>query len=375
MKHDTPLKKRFHTMIRTAGTPVPTHEFPYPLAAQPQPGAAIADGILEAIGNTPLIQLNRYLDRPDVTLYAKLESQNPGGSAKDRPARQMLLEAIRSGQVNQETTVIESSSGNMGIGLAQACRYHGLRFICVVDPRAQAQNLAIIRALGGEIEQVTSPVDGDFLAARLARVDQLLRQHPNSFWPNQYANHENPKAHQLGTVREIDEALGGQLDYLFVATSSTGTIQGCRDYLRANGRKTEVVAVDAVGSVLFGGLAGPRVIPGLGAGREPALARDQTFASVRRVTDFDCVVGCRRAAAREAMLVGGSAGGVLEAIRISQNQLASRTCVAILHDSGSRYLDTVFNDQWVQQEIGVSAEELERLAAGQEAVSEHDLVP
>ena len=341
-----------------------------PLLVSPSPKKApAADGILEAIGSTPLIQLSRYLDRTDVTLYAKLESQNPGGSAKDRPAAQMLREVMAAGKVNTDTTIIESSSGNMGIGLAQACRYHGLRFVCVVDPRAQKQNLSIIRALGGEIDLVTTPVDGDFLAARLARVCYLLENTTNSYWPNQYANSENPKAHELGTIREIDESLDGNLDYLFVATSSTGTIQGCRNYLRSRNRKTQVVAVDAMGSVLFGGTAGRRMIPGLGAGREPALARHQVFNHIHRVSDLDCVVGCRRAAATEAMLIGGSAGGVLEAVRARQHSLAGKTCAAILHDSGTRYLDTIFNDEWVQKEIHVTTEELDRLANTPKSVS------
>lgn len=356
-------------MIDTVGelTAAPTF---HPLPEKGSPCAPeIAQGVLEAIGATPLVQLTRYLDRSDIKLYAKLESHNPGGSAKDRPALQMLREAIESGKVNGATTIIESSSGNMGIGLAQACRYYGLRFVCVVDPRAQAQNLSIIRALGGETELVAKPLEGDFLAARLARVSQLLETIPNSYWPNQYANTENPKAHELGTVREIDDALAGKVDYLFVATSSTGTIQGCRNYLRARGRKTQVVAVDACGSVLFGGTAGRRMIPGLGAGREPALARHQSFQHVHRVTDLDCVVGCRRAAAKEAMLVGGSSGGVLEAIRSAQDPLAGKTCVAILHDSGTRYLDTVFNDQWVQQELGVSTKDLARMVGAKKAAS------
>ncbi len=330
-------------------------------SSAPSGDARVANGVLEVIGKTPLVELSRYLDRRDVRLYAKLESHNPGGSAKDRPALQMLQKAIAAGKVDSNTTIIESSSGNMGIGLAQACRYYGLRFICVVDPRAQSQNLSIIRALGGDIDLVDTPLEGDFLKARIARVQHLLVEVPNSYWPDQYSNVENPKAHELGTIREIDECLDGQLDYLFVATSSTGTIQGCRNYLRSLGRNTEVVAVDAVGSVLFGGTAGPRLIPGLGAGREPALARKQSFQHVHRVTDLDCVIGCRRAAEREAILVGGSAGGVLESIRSLQESLANKTCAAILHDSGTRYLETIFNDDWVQRELGVTSEMLKQI--------------
>ncbi len=324
------------------------------------PELDVADGVLNAIGNTPLIRLHRYLDNPAVELYAKLEAANPGGSAKDRPAKAMLEHALACGEIGPQTTVIESSSGNMGIGLAQACRYYNLRFICVVDPNAQPQNLLMMKALGAEIETVTEPLDGGYLAARIARVTQLLKETPGGYWPNQYANRQNPLAHQQATIQEVVEALGGELDYLFVATSSTGTAQGCRDYLRQQQIPARVVAVDAYGSVLFGGKPGRRRIPGLGAGREPLLARGQRFDRVERVADIDCVTGCRRAALREALLVGGSAGGVLEVVRSMQDSLTGARCAAILHDSGARYMDTVFNDQWVQQKLGVTPQELAR---------------
>ncbi len=305
--------------------------------------------------------MDRYLDRADVSLLVKLESANPGGSAKDRPAKQMIEDALATGQIHAGSLIVESSSGNMGIGLAQVCRYHGLRFRCVVDPNAQSQNVAIMRTLGAEIDVVREPVAGDFLTARLNRVRWHLEHTPQAFWPNQYANEQNPLAHQLGTIREIDAAVDGQMDYLFVATSSTGTARGCRDFLRTNGRGTKVVAVDAVGSVLFGGTAGKRLIPGLGAGQESPLARGQRFDDVGRVNDLDCVIGCRRMALREACLVGGSAGGVLEWIWQHQHHLAGKTCVALLHDSGTRYLDTVFDDAWVEQNLGCAPEELQRL--------------
>ncbi|WP_442509276.1 2,3-diaminopropionate biosynthesis protein SbnA [Novipirellula sp. SH528] len=321
-----------------------------------------AKNVLDAIGNTPLIQLSRYLDVADVTLFAKLEASNPGGSAKDRPAHEMIRQAIERGEIDHNTTVIESSSGNMGIGLAQVCRYYGMRFICVVDPRAQHQNIEIMQALGAEIDLVDQPLEGDFLAARLARVCYLLETTPDSYWPNQYSNPANPLSHRIGTVREIDEALGGHLDYLFVATSSTGAAQGCRDFLRSMNRSTQVVAVDSAGSVLFGGTAGTRMIPGLGAGRVPPLARNQTFDHIARVSDLDCVVGCRRMAHREAMLVGGSAGGVLETVRRMQDQLSGKACAAILHDSGTRYLQTIFNDEWVTDRLGCDPETIRQRA-------------
>lgn len=327
------------------------------------------DGILDAIGSTPLIRLSRFLDRSDIALYAKVEYFNPGGSMKDRPAAEMLRCAIECGQVGPDTLVVESSSGNMGIGLAQACRYHGLRFRCVVDPRTQEHNLKILRAYGAEIDLVAEPDEktGDFLTARLRRVREIIASEPDAYWPNQYANENNPRAHQMGTMREIDEALSGEVDLVFVATSSTGTVRGCAEYLRAHDRDTSIVAVDAFGSVLFGGRPADRHIPGLGAGVVPPLAKGRRYDDVTRVTALDCVVGCRRLVDREGILVGGSAGGVVNTIRHYAPALApGTTCVAVLGDSGTRYLDSVYSDAWVETELGCTPNELQR------AVSEPD---
>ena len=337
------------------------------------PHAKIADGIVDSIGSTPLVRLRSIIGRSDIEVLVKLEAANPGGSAKDRPARRMIESALRDGIIREGSTIIESSSGNMGIGLAQVCCYYGLRFTCVVDPRAQAQNVAIIKALGGQIDRVSEPLNGDYLAARIARVRHLLERNPNSYWPNQYANLDNPRSHFDGTIREIDDVLSGDLDVLLVATSSTGTAQGCRDYLRERGRHTEVIAVDSIGSVLFGGTSGPRRIPGLGAGKQPPLAVGQSFDRIERVTDLECVIGCRKVAAREAILVGGSAGGVLMTIGRLQNELAGKRCVAVFHDSGERYLDTVFNDQWVEQSLGCSPERLAELVQSDSFVLDEEL--
>lgn len=331
-----------------------TRSYAVPKAAS-RPTVDCSDGVLDCVGKTPLVRLRRYLDDRSVELFAKVEAGNPGGSAKDRPAKRMLQHAMQQGSLHDQSTVIESSSGNMGIGLAQACRFYGLRFICVVDPHAQPQNLAIMRALGADVQLVKEPLNGSYLAARLKRVRQLLETTEHSYWPNQYSNLQNPEAHSTGTIREIDLATGGDVDYVFVAASSTGTAQGCRDYLRKHRRRTKVIVVDAIGSVLFGGTLGPRMIPGLGAGHEPNLAKNQHFDGVHRVADLDCVIGCRRAAAREAMLFGGSAGGVLEVVRSMQTELRGKRCVAILHDSGTRYLDTVFCDRWIETKLGVDA--------------------
>lgn len=309
-------------------------------------------GVLAAIGNTPLVALGRYLaDRPDIELWAKLEASNPGGSAKDRPAARMLQDAIDRGLITRHTTVIESSSGNMGVGLAQACRYHGLALIVVVDARAHDSNVRAMRALGADVRVVTcpDPDSGELLAARLKLVADLVARTPGSYWPDQYANVSNPAAHAGGTMREIDEAVGGDLDYVFVATSTTGTLRGCWDYLRAHDRATRLVAVDAIGSALFGGRRATRLLPGFGAGVQTELSAGAAFDHLVRVSDLDCVVGCRRLAEREAILAGASSGGVATAVRRLAPQIpAGSRCAMVLADGGGGYLTTVYDDAWVQ---------------------------
>jgi cysteine synthase A len=316
---------------------------------------APVEGVLGAIGNTPLVALRRFLLRPDIDVWAKLEATNPGGSAKDRPAARMIRDALDSGLVDLGTTVVESTSGNTGIGLAQACRYHGLRLICVVDARAHERSVRAMRALGADVRVVTEPdpQTGDLLVARLALVRRLLAEIPNSFWPDQYANESNPAAHAAGTMREIDDALEGQIDWLFVATSTTGTLRGCGDYLRERGRATRIVAVDSTGSALFGGVRGTRRLPGFGAGVETRLSAEAEHDELVRVSDLDCVIGCRRLAAREAILAGASSGGVAFALEALAGQMEPGSrCAAIFPDGGAGYLETVYDDGWVERELG-----------------------
>jgi cysteine synthase A len=322
------------------------------------------DGILAAIGDTPLVALRRYLGTPEISVWAKLEAANPGGSAKDRPAARMLRDALDAGLVEPGGTVIESTSGNMGVGLAQACRYHGLRLVCVLDIRTHDTNVRTLRALGADVRIVSrpDPETGDLLAARLKLVAHLLETTPGAYWPNQYANASNPAAHAAGTMREIDEALGGDLDYVFVATSTTGTLRGCHDYLRAHGRETRLVAVDAIGSALFGGVRAARALPGFGAGIETELSRSACFDELVRVCDLDCVTGCRRLVDREAIFAGGSSGAVASALESLAPQMAAGSrCALILPDGGRGYLQTVYDDEWVRDTLGCSPDELDAI--------------
>lgn len=313
--------------------------------------------ILATIGGTPLVKLSHLFKDCDFQVYAKLEGYNPGGSIKDRAAISIIKNALDTRRIGPDTTIIESSSGNMGIGLAQICAYYGLRFICVIDPKATTANVAILKAYGAEIDYVSEPdpVTGEFLQARIDRVNQLLVSTPDSYWPDQYSNLFNLKAHYI-TMREIVSQLGRAPDYLFSATSTCGTARGCAEFARDNNLKTKVVAVDAVGSVIFGGKFAKRLIPGHGASVRPRLHLPGLIDRCVHITDLECVVGCRRLVRKEAILAGGSSGAVLTAVeRMKETIEPGATCVAIFADRGERYLNTIYSDSWVSEHFGETA--------------------
>jgi cysteine synthase A len=316
--------------------------------------SAEASGVLAAVGNTPLVQLTRVFAPIDFALYAKLEMMNPGGSSKDRSARGMLLDACDRGDIGPRTTIIESSSGNLGVGLAQACGLLKLRFVCVVDSRTTVSHIAILRAYGAEVDVVDQPdpVSGDLLTARLNRVKQLRARIADSFWIDQYANPSNPQA-QYAMCGELDRDLGRPADYLFVATSTCGTLRGCRDYVRDHALRTKIIAVDAVGSVIFGNEPQRRLIPGHGASRRPALYESGLEDDCVHVSDRECVDGCFHLLRTEAILAGGSSGAVISAIgRMRIRIPAGATVVAILCDRGDRYLETVYSREWIATHFG-----------------------
>lgn len=314
------------------------------------------NGVLDAVGNTPLLSLNRISERVGARVYAKVERFNPGGSIKDRAAVSMLLPKVEAGEIDPaRTTIVESSSGNLAIGLAQLCRYFDMPFICVVDPKTPAHTRRILHTFGARIDVVQNadPHSGEYLAARLERVQELLTEVPGAYWPDQYANPLNPRAHET-TMGEIVKDLDGHVDYLFAAVSTTGTLGGCSEYVRANGLATRVVAVDALGSVLFSD-APPayRLIPGYGASIRPALLDADRADEVVHVSDLECVVGCRQLVRHEAMLMGGSAGATVAALhKVSGSIPGDATCVLIFPDGGDRYLETIYSDAWVRSQFG-----------------------
>lgn len=330
------------------------HAAPAPVPRPSDPPTAAAAGVLSAIGRTPLVRLDRLFPEHPARFWGKLEMLNPGGSMKDRPALAMLLDALRAGRLRPGGVVIESSSGNMGIGLAQACRVLGLRFICVVDVKTSAANCRLLRLYGAELIVVERPhpVTGELLDARLARIDALLDAIPDALWTNQYANPHNPRAHADQTLVEIAAELGRPPDVMLCATSTCGTIGGAQQFVRRRQAGTRLVAVDARGSALFGHPPARRLVPGLGSSKRPVFIEPDSV-EVMHVDDRDCVRGCRRLLAREAILGGGSCGALVSAAeRLGASFAPGQDVVLLLADRGERYLDTIYDDDWVLTRVG-----------------------
>jgi 2,3-diaminopropionate biosynthesis protein SbnA len=314
--------------------------------------------VAACVGRTPLVELGRQFPPPGPTVIAKLELLNPSGSMKDRSAAYIVERGVADGTITSATHLIESSSGNFGIALATAARVHDLEFTCVVDPKTTSANLRILESLGARVELVTEPDEhGCYLAARLRRVAELCRTEPGSLWINQYANERSWQAHYHGTGGEILADLDRPLDCLVVPVSTTATILGLARRLRRAFPHLHVVAVDAAGSVIFGGPPGPRHVPGLGAGRRPELLAPAEIDEVVYVSDSDAVAGCRALANSEGILAGGSSGAAVAAIERLRPRMADASQIlTVLPDRGERYLDQIYDDEWAKA-IGYAAPE------------------
>ncbi|MFC4766600.1 2,3-diaminopropionate biosynthesis protein SbnA [Effusibacillus consociatus] len=311
----------------------------------------VADSIVACVGRTPLVRLKRLFEDSGVNVLAKLEMMNPGGSMKDRPARYIIEQGLRDGTIHSGTHLIESTSGNLGIGLAIMAKLYGLQFTCVVDPKITKTNLNIIKQLGANIDMVTEPDEqGGYLKTRIKRVKELVQKIPGGYWINQYANELNWKAHYHGAGSEIVEQVDGSVDYLVCAVSTTGSILGFSRRIREEFPDVKVIAVDAAGSVIFGALPGPRELPGIGASRVPELLSPGEIDEVIYVNDLESVKGCQDLLAFEGIFAGGSSGSVIAAIQkiLPQIPPGSRV-VTVLPDRGDRYLDTVYDEEWVRK--------------------------
>jgi N-(2-amino-2-carboxyethyl)-L-glutamate synthase len=304
-----------------------------------------------------LVPDDQFLDLaglvPDTRVVLKIEGLNPVGSIKLKTAVALLDDAEARGLLGPGGRIIESSSGNLGIALSSLCAARGYRFTCVVDPNTARQSVSLMRVFGARVVEVTArDSNGGFLQSRIDYIAQRVAAEPDLYWPNQYANPANARAHYERTARAIAVEVP-ELDRLFVGAGTTGTLMGCARYFREGPRRPRIVAVDTEGSVTFGFPAGRRRIPGLGASRRPEILDSGLVDEVVVISEREAVMMCRRVAAEYGIAVGGSTGTVLAAVaRSCAGRAGGDTVVAIGADTGDRYLDTVYDDAWVRDHLG-----------------------
>jgi 2,3-diaminopropionate biosynthesis protein SbnA len=292
---------------------------------------------------------------PAGRLYVKLEGYNVTGSIKIKPAMFMVDDLERRGLVTpHRSTIVESSSGNLGIALALICKLRGYRFICVTDPNVSSYNRRGIEAYGGEVHVVDKrDSQGGFLASRLAYIADLLDANPDFVWLNQYANPANIRAHAQWTAAEILSEFP-DLTHLYVGTGTTGTIMGLSEVFGERSPRTRIVAVEPEGSVTFDpAQSARRCIPGIGTSRRPEIADEQYFDRIVYVAEADAVHMCHRLAKRNGLMLGGSSGSVMAAIAADAGTFDSSSVVmAISPDLGEKYLDTIYSPEWVRDTYG-----------------------
>lgn len=280
-------------------------------------------------------------------IFVKCEGLNLGYSIKLRTAKYMVDVAESEGRLVDGDTIVESSSGNLGVALALVAASRGYRFHCVTDPNCNRQAHALMVTLGATVEIVSEDRGGNFLRARKDRVAELCADRRGYVWLDQYSNEANPMAHFRTTARAIADEFP-HLDVLFVGAGTGGTVTGCARYMAENRPKVRVIAVDSVGSVNFGGTPGRRHLPGLGAGVPMPLLTNARVHGVEWVREEDSVRMCRRLGLG-GYVAGGSTGAVVTGAAqwLDRNDSNGKlTAVAVGPDLGPAYLDTVFDDEW-----------------------------
>lgn len=286
---------------------------------------------------------------PQVPLYLKLEGCSITGSIKVKSAIRMIARLEIEKKLKPGMRVIESSSGNLGLALSMVCAAKGYAFTCVSDPNISPQTANLIEAYGGAVIIVRNrDSNGGFLGSRIDLIKSMLREDDGLVWINQYENINNVEAHYMTTGPGILRRFP-QPDFVFVGAGTTGTLGGVSRHLREHSPRTKIIAVDSAGSVTFGMPPGKRNIPGLGTSRPPRICEYSEFDSLVMVEEEDTLRMCHRLA-KKGILLGGSSGTVLSGIQQFAEHVPSDACVvAISPDLGDRYIDTIYNRNWISQ--------------------------
>ncbi|MBV9283667.1 MAG: cystathionine beta-synthase [Acidimicrobiia bacterium] len=307
-----------------------------------------ADSLLDLVGDTPMVRLDRIGRSLDCQILAKLEFLNPGGSVKDRPAVAMVEAAERAGLIGPGGTIVEPTSGNTGVGLAIVAARRRYRCIFVMPDKMSQEKIALLRAYGAEVVVCPTTVAPDHPDSYYSVADRLAKEIPAAYQPSQYHNLENPAAHERSTGPEIWRQTAGRITHFVAGIGTGGTITGVSRYLKAQNPDIQIVGADPEGSVYSGGTGRPYLVEGIGEDFWPTTYDPKAVDRVVMVSDRNSFLTARRVTREEGILVGGSAGtAVWAALEIGRELTRDDVVVVLIPDSGRGYLSKLYNDEWM----------------------------
>ena len=320
----------------------------------------VHENILQTIGKTPLVRLNCVASHIACQLYAKVEFFNPGGSVKDRIGLNIIAEAEQSGRLRPGGTVVESTSGNTGVGLAIVCAIKGYKSVFVLPDKMSQEKIQLLRAFGARVVTTPTAVESDDPRSYYSVAKQIVADTPNAIPANQYHNPENPRSHYLTTGPEIWQQTRGQVTDVIIGMGTGGTISGVGRYLKEQNPNIKIIGVDPTGSILLetwrkgsvpeDAVARPYKIEGIGEDFLPPTLDLSVVDEVIRVTDKEAFQWTRRIVREEGIFCGVSSGAAFSgAMRYVQELPPDHLAVVIFPDSGSRYLSKVFDDRWMRE--------------------------
>ncbi len=312
-------------------------------------GTEIAESVIDLIGNTPLVRMTRISEIHGLpcVLAMKMETTNPGGSAKDRPALEMILAAERDGSLRPGGTIVEPTSGNTGVGLAIVAAQRGYRCVFVMTDKVAPEKVSLLRAYGAEVVVCPVAVPPEDPASYY-KVAERLTFELEAFRPNQYANPNNPLAHELTTGPEIWRQTGGRVTHFVAGAGTCGTITGTARYLKQQNPGVRIVAADPDASVFSGGSGRPYLVEGVGEDFFPAAWAPELYDEVIAISDEESFLTAREVSREEGILIGGSGGmAVAAAIKVARRAKPDDIVVVLNPDSGRGYLSRVFDDAWM----------------------------
>jgi cystathionine beta-synthase len=312
-------------------------------------GTEMAESVIDLIGNTPLVVLKRISEIHQLSsvLAMKMETTNPGGSAKDRPALEMILAAERDGLLQPGGTIVEPTSGNTGVGLAIVAAQRGYECVFVMTDKVAPEKVSLLRAYGAEVVVCPVAVPPDDPKSYYQVAERLTAER-HAFRPNQYANPSNPLAHELATGPELWRQTGGRITHFVAGAGTCGTITGTARFLKRQNPAIRIIAADPDMSVFSGGSGRPYLVEGVGEDFYPAAWAPELYDDVIPITDEESFLTARQVSRQEGILIGGSGGmAVAAAIRVAKQAGPGDIVVVLNPDSGRGYLSKVFDDQWM----------------------------